>query len=455
MSDIKGNVVNVQVSGPASAVKAKKLAKPRKITLGGDLAGSVEFDGSQDVELEAKVLNAQGTAKPDYNQNDEAQPDYIKNRPGGYDVVTPGVTIQWDGNTAGKVQVGVDSGDIFAAYKISDEVLTKEQLIGATADGVLIAEGEITDKTGYVTCTSGGKTLYSFSQTGSVSIGDSYPYVAYISETGTYYYVPKMQTVPANTYIAELVTADVASPVRIPARYLDLTQVEIAISNTAPKTNPSFTGSVSQNRKKGSVIGEYSHTEGYGGTASGGDSHVEGDSCVASGMGSHAEGYKTEARGEYSHAEGKQCLSSGSLSHTEGYACTASGVGSHAEGFENKAVGQSSHAEGDSCIASGKDSHVQGRLNIEDQGEKYAHIVGNGITDSKRSNTHTIDWNGVPWYQGRPQFGGTAQDNGSQTVMANGDKEIILASSTSGSTKKFKITVDDTGTLKVTEVTAS
>lgn len=37
MSDIKGNVVNVQVSGPASAVKAKKLAKPRKITLGGDL----------------------------------------------------------------------------------------------------------------------------------------------------------------------------------------------------------------------------------------------------------------------------------------------------------------------------------------------------------------------------------------------------------------------------------
>ena len=38
--------------------------------------------------------------------------------------------------------------------------------------------------------------------------------------------------------------------------------------------------------------------------------------------------------------------------------------------------------------------------------------------------------------------------------MANGDKAIILTSSTADSTKKFKITVDDTGTLSATEVTA-
>ena len=38
--------------------------------------------------------------------------------------------------------------------------------------------------------------------------------------------------------------------------------------------------------------------------------------------------------------------------------------------------------------------------------------------------------------------------------MANGDKAIILTSSTADSTKRFKITVDDTGTLSATEVTA-
>ena len=33
------------------------------------------------------------------------------------------------------------------------------------------------------------------------------------------------------------------------------------------------------------------------------------------------------------------------------------------------------------------------------------------------------------------------------------EKEVILTSSTTDSTKKFKITVDDTGTIKATEVT--
>ena len=36
--------------------------------------------------------------------------------------------------------------------------------------------------------------------------------------------------------------------------------------------------------------------------------------------------------------------------------------------------------------------------------------------------------------------------------MANGDKAIILTSSTADSTKKFKITVDDTGALTATEI---
>lgn len=38
-------------------------------------------------------------------------------------------------------------------------------------------------------------------------------------------------------------------------------------------------------------------------------------------------------------------------------------------------------------------------------------------------------------------------------LFANGDKRIILASSTADSTKKFKLTVDDSGTITATEVT--
>lgn len=219
MRDIKGNVVNIQVSGPASAMKAKKLAEPRKIMLGGDLTGSVEFDGSQDVVLEAKVANAQETTKPDYSQNDEAQPDYIKHRPGGYDVVTPGVTIQWDGVIGDRTVLTIVNDDIFRDVKISDVVLVKEMLIGATADGVEVQEGYITEGDGYVSLAIGSKHILSFSKTGSVEVNG---FEHRVTETGTYAYVPPMDPVPSNLYIAELVTANVVKPVQIPAKYLDL-----------------------------------------------------------------------------------------------------------------------------------------------------------------------------------------------------------------------------------------
>ena len=46
------------------------------------------------------------------------------------------------------------------------------------------------------------------------------------------------------------------------------------------------------------------------------------------------------------------------------------------------------------------------------------------------------------------------EDPFSRKVVLEGDKEIVLASSTANSTKKFKITVDDSGTISATEVTA-
>ena len=216
-------------------------------------------------------------------------------------------------------------------------------------------------------------------------------------------------------------------------------EIEAINSNKMNRNDPVGTGSFSMGRKAGTVIGVSSHAEGYDTTASGSHSHAEGSGTTASNNASHAEGRYTKATGGYSHAEGIDTK--------------ASGVSSHAEGSSTVASGASSHAEGYGTTASGQYSHAEGKYNIEDTANKYAHIVGNGASPTSRSNAHTLDWNGVPWFKGRPQFGGTAMDNGSQTVMANGDKEIILASSTSGSTKKFKITVDDSGTLTATEVT--
>ena len=171
-----------------------------------------------------------------------------------------------------------------------------------------------------------------------------------------------------------------------------------------------------------------------------------------SGKGSILQGSAKEASGIGSNAYGDLTIASGNYSHAEGGRSRAKGTYSHAEGIECVSIGSASHAEGFGTASSSDYQHVEGKYNIEDLAGNYANIVGNGDR-SARSNAYTLDWNGIAWFKGRPQFGGTAQDQGSQTVVANGDKEIILKSSTSGSTKKFKITVDDNGALTATEVT--
>lgn len=180
--------------------------------------------------------------------------------------------------------------------------------------------------------------------------------------------------------------------------------------------------------------GNNSHVEGYNSLALGEDSHAEGCKTIASGLSSHAEGNETTASGSCSHAEGYETTASGSFSHAECNGTTASGNHSHAEGVGTTASGGGSHAEGYKTIASSNYQHVQGQYNIEDSSGTYADIVGNGNIN-RRSNAYTLDWEGNAWHSG--------------TIEG---KALILPSSTAGSTKKFKITVDDSGTISAAEV---
>ena len=246
-------------------------------------------------------------------------------------------------------------------------------------------------------------------------------------------------------------------------------------SETASKNNPVFTGSFSQNRRPNTTIGDYSHAEGSMATASGDYSHAEGNSTTASGYVSHAEGRNTTARGyvshaegywtiassDYSHAEGNSTTASGYVSHAEGSMATASGNHSHAEGSNTTASGDYSHAEGYWTIAQGLSQHVQGRYNIPQGDSKiprpsdYLHIVGNGSSDTSRSNCHTLDRSGNAWFAGDVYVGSTSgkdKDNGSKKLATKEyvDSKLTLISPNG---KKFKITVDDTGAISATEVT--
>ena len=208
------------------------------------------------------------------------------------------------------------------------------------------------------------------------------------------------------------------------------------------QVDPVFTGSFSQNRKPNTDIGIASHAEGSNTTASGSFSHAEGSYTTASGGFSHAEGYMTTASGIASHADGYITTASENYSHAEGYMTTASGIASHAEGY--------------ATTASADYQHVEGVYNIDDDTNRdKLHIVGNGKYD-KRSNAHTLDKSGNAWYAGDVYVGstsGTNRDAGSKKLATEAyvDNTKLIITSPGG--KKFKITVDDTGTLSATEVT--
>ena len=225
--------------------------------------------------------------------------------------------------------------------------------------------------------------------------------------------------------------------------------------------------------------GESSHAEGSETTASGSYSHAEGESTTASGRSSHAEGgsennalkiipnlqYNTTetiiksawdsnkfslAKGVYSHVEGFNSLALGECSHVEGRNTMASALNSHAEGESTTASGRSSHAEGLGTVASGNYSHaegwntaaysdyqhIQGKYNIEDYNEKYAHIVGNGINDDKRSNAHTLDWNGNAWFAGKLSQEGTPTDSKDLITKKYFDSNIPKSSDLTDYAKK-------------------
>lgn len=154
--------------------------------------------------------------------------------------------------------------------------------------------------------------------------------------------------------------------------------------------------------------GNYSHVEGKYSSALGTVSHAEGESTTADGSYSHAEGFFTSAQSENSHAEGNFTQAIGENSHAEGNNTQAIGKNSHAEGSHTKAQGENSHAEGEGTETTiiGSVQHVEGRYNVIDTYGKYLHIVGKGISDTDRSNAHTLDQSGNAWFAGEITVGG-------------------------------------------------
>lgn len=92
--------------------------------------------------------------------------------------------------------------------------------------------------------------------------------------------------------------------------------------------------------------------------------------------------------------EGLSTTASGGNSHAEGDSTTASGANSHAEGSSTIASEYASHAEGLGTIASRTCQHVCGQFNVEDTGDLFQFIVGNGGDSQNRHNAFAVTKSG-------------------------------------------------------------
>lgn len=214
--------------------------------------------------------------------------------------------------------------------------------------------------------------------------------------------------------------------------------------------------------------GRYSHAEGQYTTASGKSSHAEGDHTVASGNYSHAEGSSTIARAMSQSVSGKYNVpedeywsneirltspdticsypNRNNIYYCDGYAFDKS-TGLYTlvpVAYESVRKGYPAHVSSSIYfIYGGESGTIMYHGSVYNTGTtsgsyinvnansyrytsihgatthgKYVHIVGNGTRTDRRSNAHTLDWNGLGWFAGGLKIGGTGQDDESAVEVA-------------------------------------
>lgn len=174
----------------------------KKIPCGGFYLG----DG---LTMDGNTLKSLGgeQVQTDYAQNDSTAKDYIKNRPGGYTKTTPGYEITWDGVVGDKVVV---DGGVLQLVKVSDRVFTVEELIGATVtsgdqsvtinnDNIQSQNGAIVAEMGVFVCTAPA-TIFNIT----------------IPEAGTYFVKTEKE------FVSSLSKPDLTTTVKIPAKLLQI-----------------------------------------------------------------------------------------------------------------------------------------------------------------------------------------------------------------------------------------
>lgn len=301
--------------------------------------------GIRKVALNVNVAGGGGGVQPDWNQNDSTAADFVKNRPGAFQVpAKDAVTITWDGVIGDKenVDIGALVGENATLVKVSDEVLYPPYLYNAT-----------------LTMKNNGNDVH-------LNISKNDGSNRYVAEYGV-------------TVIADLLCISCS-------RDISLFGMHFSSGTWFLKINDAM--------------------------------YAKQISTVASAPLDFDTGVYVPIDGRYV-----------DFGLVEQYGQKLKiGIKSNVDSSIGATIGNGLSMIKESGLAVG----------TYNSSSLHLFVVGNGYDDSSRSDAFSVDDNGNVAVGGQLEVGG---------------QEIVIKSSTAGSTKKFKITVDDTGTLNATEVT--
>lgn len=452
VQSISDDVTDDQYPSATAVKKAleSKIDAPQVAQVGEVLTvEEVDADGNPKKWKTQKV-------EKDWNENDPTKPGYIKNR----------THYKYSDEFLGEIAFTATSEkELIMEDQNSTENYDIIDAIGKTAltehnNTKIIIDGEVCISNAffsrYVTQLVGE---FNYSAGGPAG----YQHPAVVNNDG-------IVLVPGNVYVIQFYNVgEYYKP--LSEKYLPNTIFSQSNAPVKFGTNPDGTlnnysavqGYRTEASKQGShAEGSYSratrdgsHAEGSNTEASGYNSHAEGDGTKASGTGAHSEGEKTVANTKFLHTSGrfnlfedryysgterrsKRFYKSDDIYHSSNYTfdsktgkftlvnpvkCDFSNfitrmfyiIGESPSDFmyfpTSLKQSSSSWIEYDSLMYSAKDR----KEGYKTYGT-YAHIVGNGESDSKRSNAYTLDWEGNAWFAGDVYVhstSGTNKDEGS------------------------------------------